>query len=86
MKSPQIENSSGTLVEIFTGSGNGPDDARESADTRYHSWRVLERRDGREVKEISKDYSYRQPSPVYCRCILKVTYSVDGVQAAGKKN
>jgi hypothetical protein len=76
MKSPQNGNHSGPFVEIFTGSGNGPEDARENADTRYQTWRVLERREGRQIKEISTEYVYKHPNSVHCRCTLKVVYSI----------
>ena len=61
-------------TEIFTGSGNSPDDARESAFARYQSWKVTHRREGRLINEVSAGLTYSQRNPVYCRCALKVEY------------
>jgi hypothetical protein len=76
MKNPQSTQEQIDLVEIFTGSGNGQADALESAMTRYHSWRLAERKEGRPVHEISLEHTFRQHNPVHCRCILKVRYTL----------
>jgi hypothetical protein len=74
MRNPQSEVSQRLLTEIFTGSGNRQDDARETALTRYLSWKVRLRNEGKIIEEKSTEYTYSQRNAVYCRCTLRVEY------------
>lgn len=75
MRNSRTEVTQALRTEIFTGSGNHRDDARETAFTRYQSWKYLLRKEGRIVEEKSAEYSYSQRNEVYWRCTLRVEYT-----------